>query len=315
MRFALLGAAGYIAPRHLNAIHEVGGQLVAACDPHDSVGILDQYFPQTHFFTEIERFDRHLEKLRRHPVNQPVNYLSICTPNYLHDAHVRLAFRVHADAICEKPLVISPWNLDQLAELEREYDQRVYTVLQLRQHPAVQALKSKIESSSPEQHRDVSLTYVTARGPWYKASWKGSDEKSGGIAMNIGVHFFDVLTWIFGSVQRSSVHLSNDSRMGGLLEFSHATVRWYLSTDRNDLPDHVREKRGSAYRALEIDGEEVDFSGGFTDLHTEVYRGILEGGGFGIEDSRASIELVHSIRTSREVPVGDRAHPLVLARR
>lgn len=312
--FALLGAAGYIAPRHLNAIRETGHCLVAACDSNDSVGVLDRYFPETRFFTEIERFDRYLEKLRRHTEEQPVEYLSVCTPNYLHDAHVRLAFRLHANAICEKPLVISPWNLDQLIDLEEEYQRKVFTVLQLRLHPAVKALKEALEAETTHRHREISLTYVTARGPWYKASWKGSEEKSGGIAMNIGVHFFDMLLWLFGSVHRSSVHIANGVRLGGLLELERATIRWYLSVDRNDLPDDVRESGGSAYRALTIDGEDVDFSTGFTDLHTEVYRDILSGGGYGIADARPAIELVHTIRTSREVPAGDRAHRLVQAR-
>lgn len=314
-RFALIGAAGYIAPRHLQAIHDTGSELVAAVDPHDSVGILDRYFPDARFFTEIERFDRHLERLRRDPNEQPVEYISVCTPNYLHDAHVRLAFRLKAHAICEKPLVISPWNLDQLEELEQEHQRRVFTVLQLRLHPAVQALKAALDADTSGQRKDISLTYVTARGSWYKSSWKGSEEKSGGLAMNIGVHFFDALLWLFGPMQRSSVHIANGVRLAGSLELERATVRWYLSVDRNDLPEHVRARGGSAFRALTIDGEDVDFSEGFTDLHTEVYRDILSGGGYGIEDARPAIELVHTIRTSREVPAsGGRAHAMVLAR-
>lgn len=309
--FALIGVAGFIAPKHLKAIRDTGNTLVAAMDPHDSVGILDSFFPQARFFTEIERFDRFLEKQRRDKAAKPVEYVTICSPNYLHDAHVRLALRVRAHAICEKPLVINPWNLDQLAELEDESWCRVYTVLQLRMHPAVQALKKKLDAESHPTRRDVCLTYITRRGAWYHHAWKGSEEKSGGLVMNIGIHFFDLLLWLFGPVQRSLVHQSTPSRAAGCLELQRARVRWLLSIDANDLPAEVRKKGGHAHRAITVDGEELDLSPGFTDLHTEVYRDILAGGGFGIEDARPAIELVHLVRYSREAPTNGLAHPLL----
>lgn len=309
-QFALIGVAGFVAPRHLKAIRDTGHQLAAAVDPHDSVGVLDSYFPQSRFFTEIERFDRYLEKSRRDSSLQPIDYVSICSPNYLHDAHVRLALRIQAHALCEKPLVINPWNLDQLSELEREHDRRVYTVLQLRLHPSVVALKKKLESEAESTRHEVCLTYVTSRGTWYLASWKGSEEKSGGLAMNIGIHFFDVLLWLFGRVHRNHVHVAEARRMAGMLELENATVRWYLSVDPNDLPEETRNEHGHAYRSLTIDGDEFDFSGGFTDLHTDVYRQTLAGNGFGIDDARPSIELVYSIRTTRPTSGGE-THPLV----
>lgn len=312
--FALVGVAGFVAPKHLKAIHDTGNNLLAAVDPHDSVGIMDSYFPEASFFTEIERFDRFLEKQRRQPGLSPVDYISICSPNYLHDAHVRLALRVNAHAICEKPLAINPWNLDQLAELEEEYQRRVYTVLQLRLHPTVQELKRSLESETNRSRRNVCLTYVTRRGLWYRHSWKGLEEKSGGLAMNIGIHFFDLLLWLFGSVQRSLVHQYTPSRMSGCLELEWARVRWFLSVDYEDLPASVREQGGHAYRSITVDGEELDLSPGFADLHTEVYRGILGLGGFGIEDARPSIELVHSVRYSREVPTNGFAHPTLRRR-
>lgn len=308
--FALIGTAGFVAPRHLKAIRDTGNKLLAACDPHDSVGILDSYFPQAKFFTEIERFDRFLEKQRRGA--QPVDYVTICSPNYLHDAHVRLALRVHAHALCEKPLVINPWNLDQLSELEAEHGRRVYTVLQLRLHPNIVALKQRL-AAAPAKRHDVCLTYITPRGSWYLTSWKGSEEKSGGLAMNIGVHFFDVLLWLFGPMQRNLVHLAEPTRMAGALELERASVRWYLSVESSDLQAAPRDG-GPAHRSLTIDGEEVDFSTGFTDLHTAVYSDLVAGGGFGIADARPSIELVYAVRTSRSVPAGDSAHPFVRRR-
>ena len=309
--FALIGVAGFIAPKHLKAIRDTGNQLAAAMDPHDSVGILDSYFPETRFFTEFERFDRFLEKQRRQKDTKPVEFLSICSPNYLHDAHVRLALRVQANAICEKPLVINPWNLEQLCELEQEYQRRIYTVLQLRLHPAVQALKRSLQAEANRSRREVCLTYITRRGAWYHHSWKGAEEKSGGLVMNIGIHFFDLLLWLFGPVQRSLLHQATPSRLAGYLELEGARVRWFLSLDVNDLPAEVRKKGGYAHRSITIDGQELDLSAGFTDLHTQVYRDILAGGGFGIEDARPAIDLVHMVRYSREAPANEFAHPLL----
>jgi UDP-N-acetyl-2-amino-2-deoxyglucuronate dehydrogenase len=292
--FALTGAAGYVAPRHLKAIKETGNHLVAAADPHDSVGILDQFFPDSAFFTEIERFDRHLEKLRRGPAENQVHYVSVCSPNYLHDAHIRLALRVGAHVICEKPLVITPWNLDVLADLEREYDRRIFNVLQLRVHPKLIALRNRLKQETDVRHH-VKLHYVTSRGIWYRYSWKGEESRSGGIATNIGIHFFDMLIWFFGGVQSSNVRIHERDRMGGELELKNADVEWFLSIDRDDLPEAVKGLQPT-YRSITVDGEEIEFSGGFRDLHTIVYEDALAGGGFGIEDARPSIELVHSLR-------------------
>ncbi len=306
-RFALIGAAGFVAPKHLEAIQQTGNQLVAATDPHDSVGQLDHFFPDAKFFTEIERFDRFLEKQRR---ESPIDYICICSPNYLHDAHVRLALRVKAHAICEKPLVINPWNLDQLQDLEQEHGSRIYTVLQMRLLPAIQRLKERLAKEATSTRREVCLTYVTRRGAWYHASWKGTEEKSGGLAMNIGVHFFDVLLMLFGHAGRNQVHLNTKTRMSGLLELEKARVRWFLSVDRDDLPDQVKQQNGHAFRSLSIDGEEIDMSHGFHNLHTDMYRRILAGEGFGIEDARPAIETVYAIRNSREVTAHGVAHPL-----
>ncbi len=314
MNFALVGAAGFVAPRHLQAIHETGNDLVAAFDPHDSVGILDKYFPEARFFTEVERFDRYLEMQRREHDDKAIDYLSVCSPNYLHDAHVRLALRLKAHAICEKPLVINPWNLDQLAELEQEYQRRVYTILQLRLLPAMQALKLKIDDQAGSSDHDVCLTYITRRGAWYHSSWKGSEKKSGGVAMNIGIHFFDLLIWLFGEVKENVVHRSCSDKMSGFLELEKARVRWFLSIDSEDLPQDVKETGGHAYRSITLDGEEMDMTGNFADLHTESYREVLAGRGFGIEDIRSSIELVYQVRNSSETsPQDDRSHPLLRA--
>ncbi|MCB9591652.1 MAG: Gfo/Idh/MocA family oxidoreductase [Sandaracinaceae bacterium] len=306
--FALLGVAGFVAPRHLHAIRATGNRLVAACDPNDSVGVLDRYFLDAKFFTEVERFDRHLERARRLGDDQRVHYLSICSPNYLHDAHVRLALRVNAHAICEKPLVINPWNLDQLAELERESGSRVFTVLQLRLLPQLVALREQVRSR--ERRADVVLTYVTRRGPWYRISWKGSEAKSGGLPTNIGIHFFDLLHWIFGSVSRCSVHLNEPDRWSGFLELERADVRWYLSTRHEDLPEAPEGEEKPAFRSLTVDGDEIEFSPGFTDLHTAVYEDVIGGGGFGIEDARPSVELAYRIRTTTVTAPGDYRHPL-----
>lgn len=294
--FALTGVAGYIAPRHLQAIKETQNRLVAALDPHDAVGILDRYFDDVSYFSEFERFDRFMEKLRRKGEAQKVHYLSICSPNYLHDAHIRFALRVGADAICEKPLVLNPWNLDALAELEAETGRRVYNVLQLRLHPAIVALKERVQKEGAGRVYPIDLTYVTSRGRWYDVSWKGAPEKSGGIATNIGVHFFDMLTWIFGPCQDLEVHLSQPRRAAGLLRLERARVRWFLSLEKSDLPEAERAQGKTTFRSLSLDGEELEFSDGFADLHTRVYRDILGGGGFGLEDARPSITLVRQIR-------------------
>lgn len=308
--FALIGAAGFIAPRHLKAIHDTGNRLVAAADPHDAAGILDRFFPNARFFTEIERFDRFLEKRRRASDEERVHYVSICSPNFLHDAHVRMALRVHAHAICEKPLVINPWNLDQIVTLEEETGCKVYTVLQLRLHPSLIALKQEIERSAGRH--DVCLSYVTRRGPWYDVSWKGSQEKSGGVSMNIGIHFFDFLLWLFGPAERSQVHLMTPRRMAGALELERARVRWFLSVEAADLPSGYLEDGKAAYRSITLDGREIEFSEGFTDLHTRVYEDILAGRGFGISEARPSIDLVYRIRTGEVVPHRGEGHPLLL---
>jgi UDP-N-acetyl-2-amino-2-deoxyglucuronate dehydrogenase len=311
--FALIGAAGYVAPRHLMAIQKTGNRLVAAVDPHDSVGVLDRTFPDARFFTEIERFDRFLEKERRLDRGEKVDLITICSPNYLHDAHVRLALRVHAEALCEKPLVVSPWNLDQLAELEQEHGRRVHTVLQLRLHPDLVALEEKLHRDPPRERTEVNLTYVTRRGPWYHTSWKGSAEKSGGLAMNIGVHFFDMLMWLFGPPERSEVHLAQRSRMAGLLELERARVRWFLSVNAEDLPRRSVEADKPAFRSLTINGEELEFSNVFEDLHVRVYEETLAGRGFGIEDARPSIELVHAIRTATVTSPSGVGHPWLVS--
>jgi len=299
--FALTGIAGYVAPRHLKAIKDTGNRLVAAVDPHDSVGILDDYFPGASFFTEFERFDRHLEMLRRANKDNRVHYVSICSPNHLHDAHMRLALRVGADAICEKPLVLNPWNLDQLQELEAEFGTRIYTVLQLRVHPSLIRIKRELERNTNNTKHTVRLSYITTRGKWYRYSWKGNPERSGGITTNIGIHFFDLLIWLFGSVRESMVTLREDEKAGGFLELEKANVEWYLSLDQNDLPGGNGSGGRRTHRSVTVDGGEIEFSGGFTDLHTRVYEQTLAGKGFGIEDARASIELVHSIRNAKIV--------------
>lgn len=309
--FAVTGVAGFVAPRHLQAIRDTGNRLVAAVDPHDAVGVLDRYSFDVRFFTEFERFDRHLEKLRRGPEHARVHYVSVCSPNYLHDAHVRLALRVGADAICEKPLVINPWNLDALQELEAETGRRVCTVLQLRVHPHLLALRERLLAEPPGIVHDVCLTYITARGRWYETSWKGSLERSGGLALNIGIHFFDLLLWLFGPVRGMQVHLRDARRAAGFLELSRARVKWFLSADVTDLPFAAQPGGRTTHRSITIDGDEVDFTEGFTDLHTAAYREVLAGRGFGIEDARPSIALARDIRDARVVPALDLVHPLV----
>ena len=293
--FAITGVAGFVAARHLKAIADTGNRLVVAVDPHDAVGILDRYAFDVRFFTEFERFDRHLEKLRRGPASEKVDFLSICSPNYLHDAHIRLALRVGAHAICEKPLVINPWNLDGLQELEEETGRRIYTVLQLRLHPALVAFAERLRAE-PERRHVVQLAYLTARGRWYDVSWKGSEERSGGIVTNIGIHFFDLLVWLFGPVERATVQLREPKRAAGTLTLARADVRWYLSAESSDLPFAPEPGQRTTFRSITVDGEQLEFSEGFTDLHTRVYEHVLAGNGFGVADARPSIELSHRIR-------------------
>ncbi len=288
----MTGVAGYIAPRHLKAIKDTGNELVAALDPHDAVGILDQYFPNTDFFTESERFDRHLEKLKRN--GKKIDYFSICSPNYLHDAHIRMALRTGAHAICEKPLVLNPKNLDLLAEIEQETNNRIYNVLQLRLHPAIIELKKKYENTT--QKHDIQLTYITSRGRWYDYSWKGNEERSGGILSNIGIHFFDMLIWIFGTVNNYDMISQTPKTMRGNLDLKNANIKWKLSVEDSELPIEAKLKNQKTYRSIKIDNQEIEFSDGFTDLHTLVYKDILSGGGFGIEDAKPAISMVYHLR-------------------
>jgi UDP-N-acetyl-2-amino-2-deoxyglucuronate dehydrogenase len=297
--FALIGASGYVAPKHMKAIKETGNNLVAALDKSDSVGILDSYSYDVAFFTEFERFDRHAEKLKRLGESQRLHYVSICSPNYLHDAHIRFALRIGADAVCEKPLVLNPWNLDALAEFEKETNRKIYNVLQLRVHPAIIALKEKVKNSSQTEKYDIVLTYITSRGNWYFVSWKGDLARSGGIATNIGIHFFDMLIWIFGAVKRNEVHHADEKKTSGFLELEKANVRWFLSVDRDDLPEAVKAEAKPTFRSITVDEEEIEFSGGFEDLHTIVYRHTLDGQGFGIDEARPSINLTHEIRNAK----------------
>jgi UDP-N-acetyl-2-amino-2-deoxyglucuronate dehydrogenase len=299
--FALIGAAGYIAPLHFKAIRDNGHRLVAALDPSDSVGIIDSYFPEADFFTEFERFDRHVEKLRREKSDRRVDYVSIASPNYLHDAHIRFALRIGADAICEKPLVLNPWNIDALRELEGEFDRRVYTILQLRLHPAIRALKERFTAAPPTASlpADVELRQVSARGKWYAYSWKGDEHKSGGVATNIGIHFFDMLLWVFGPVRGFEVRVAAPDRSVGVLELERARVRWDLSLRFEDLPEACRLSGRRAYRRLTVDGEPLEFEDGFADLHTACYAETLSGRGFTLDDALPSIELAHRIRTSK----------------
>lgn len=303
--FALIGAAGYIAPRHMKAIKAVGGDLKVAFDPNDSVGVIDSWFPQASFFTEFERFDRFVDKSRRR--GQRIDYVSICSPNYLHDAHIRFGLRSDADVICEKPLVLNPWNIDGLAEIEKESGRKINTILQLRLHPSIIALKEKIAASN--KRHSVDLTYITSRGRWYHASWKGDTSKSGGVATNIGVHFFDMLAFVFGDLKTQAASLRDDNRAGGMLFYEKADVRWFLSVDSDDLPEHVKGKK-TTFRSITCDGEEIEFSDGFTDLHTRSYEEILAGKGYGLDDVRASIEVVSQFRNAPLMTLGDQ-HPFV----
>ena len=294
--FVLIGAAGYIAPRHMKAIKDTGNNLLAAYDPFDSVGIIDSYFPEADFFTEFERFDRHLEKLKRKGIN--VDYVSICSPNYLHDAHIRFGLRLGADVICEKPIVLNPWNVDALAELESEYPGNIYNILQLRLHDSVIDLKKRIDALPDDEVLDIELQYYTSRGKWYHHSWKGDVSKSGGIATNIGVHFFDMLMWIFGEVQNVEVYEHAKSIARGKLTLAKARVNWVLSVDYDNIPAEVRATGARTYRSIKIGEEEFEFSGGFTELHTKSYQDVLDGGGFRVAVAKPAIELVHRVRNA-----------------
>jgi UDP-N-acetyl-2-amino-2-deoxyglucuronate dehydrogenase len=305
--FALIGAAGFIAPRHLKAIKETNNNLVAALDKFDNVGILDSYFPNADFFTEFERFDRHLDKLKRDQV--AIDYISICTPNYLHDAHIRFALRHHANAICEKPLVLNPWNAEALQEIEKETGKKVYNILQLRLHAAIKALKEKISNGPKGKVYDVDLTYITSRGNWYYTSWKGDLAKSGGIATNIGIHFYDMLMWIFGSVKKNVVHIHTHDRAAGFFELENARVRWFLSIDFDSIPEDIKKAGKRTFRSITVDGEELEFSEGFTDLHTASYQHIVSGQGFGIEEAKKAIQVVHDIRHTEVSGLKGDYHP------
>lgn len=310
--FAIIGAAGYIAPRHMEAIKDTGNDLVAALDPNDSVGIIDSHFPDAHFFTEFERFDRHIDKLRRDGTGR-LDYMSICSPNYLHDSHMRFALRSGCDAICEKPLVLNPWNIDGLAEMEQDTGRKINTILQLRVHPSIIGLRDRIRSAPRDTKYEVDLTYITSRGRWYMQSWKGDTRKSGGIATNIGVHFFDMLHFLFGTMQENVVHLNSETKAAGYLEYEKARCRWFLSLDLADVPDAARAQGQRTFRSIEVDGEEIEFSGGFTDLHTRSYIEILAGRGFGIDENRAAIETVAAIRQAKITSARDGIHPLAIA--
>jgi len=309
--FAIIGAAGYIAPRHMQAIKATDSRLVAALDPNDSVGIIDSYFPDADFFTEFERFDRHIDKLRRSNHEQKVDYISICSPNYLHDSHMRFALRSGADAICEKPLVLNPWNIDGLIDIEKDTGRKVNTILQLRVHPSIVALRDKVQSENKDTKHEVDLTYITSRGHWYLQSWKGDERKSGGIATNIGVHFYDMLHFIFGALQENVVHYSDDNMAAGYLEYEKARVRWFLSVDYKYVPEIAKAQGQRTYRSITVDGEEIEFSGGFTDLHNRSYEEILAGRGFGLEENRVAIETVSQIRNATPLgPIGN-YHPFL----
>ncbi|MCF8345774.1 MAG: Gfo/Idh/MocA family oxidoreductase [Bacteroidales bacterium] len=306
--FTLIGIAGYIAIRHVKAIMETGNNLVAALDKFDSVGFVDAYFPDADFFVEFERFDRHIAMLNR--TGRQIDYVSICSPNYLHDSHIRFALRNGADAICEKPLVLNPWNIDALLDYEKETGKKVYNILQLRHHPSIIALKKKIENGPKDKIYDIDLSYITSRGKWYHYSWKGDVHKSGGIATNIGVHFFDMLTWIFGEVRENTVHLLKEDKSAGFLQLEKARVRWFLSIDYNDVPAAIKKNGQRTYRSITVDGEEIEFSGGFTDLHTVSYQEIIAGKGFGVECARNSIDTVYNIRNAEPKGLQGDYHPL-----
>ena len=310
INFALIGAAGYIAPRHMKAIKETGNSLVAALDKNDAVGIIDSYFPDADFFLEPERFDRHLDKLRR-AGEKKIEYVSICSPNYLHDSHIRLALRNDANAICEKPLVLNPWNIEALGIIEKETGKKIYNILQLRLHDSIKQLKETIEKGPQNKIHDIDLTYITSRGNWYHMSWKGNESKSGGIATNIGIHFYDMLIWIFGDVQKNIVHYNSDTKAAGYLELKNARVRWFLSIDSNDLPECAIKENKRTYRSIEVDKQEIEFSEGFGDLHTFSYKEILSGNGFGLDTAFPSINTVYQIRNAAISPLKEDYHPML----
>jgi UDP-N-acetyl-2-amino-2-deoxyglucuronate dehydrogenase len=310
--FALIGAAGYIAPRHMKAVKDTGNVLLAAYDKFDSVGVMDSHFPEADFFTEFERFDRHVEKLKR--TEKKIDYVSICSPNYLHDSHIRFGLRVGADVICEKPLVLNPWNIEALKEVENEHGTRVFNILQLRLHPSIVALKKRIEEGPKDKVYDIDLAYITSRGHWYYTSWKGDLSKSGGIATNIGVHFYDMLTWVFGAVKKNVVHVHTHDRAAGYFELENARVRWFLSINADMLPDHVKAKGEKTFRSLTMEGEEIEFSDGFTELHTHSYQHILIGQGFGLEEAMPSIQIVHDIRHMEPIGLKGDYHPLAASK-
>lgn len=307
--FGIIGVAGYIAVRHLHAIKETGNNLLASLDKFDSVGRIDSYFPESDFFVEFERFDRHIDKLKRNGTR--IDYVSICSPNYLHDSHIRFALRHHADAICEKPIVLNPWNIDALQEIEKETGNKIYTVLQLRLHPKILELRKTIRNGPVDKIYNIDMSYITSRGNWYNISWKGDIQKSGGVATNIGIHFFDMLLWIFGNTKQNVVHLSEFNKAAGYLELENARVRWFLSLDYNDIPSGVKESGKRTYRSITVDGEEIEFSEGFTDLHTQTYKEILGGVGFGINEARQSVETVHTIRNANPVGLKGDFHPIL----
>ena len=318
LNFALIGASGYVAPRHMKAIKDTGNNLIAALDPYDGAGVMDSYFPNANFFIEPERFDRHLDKLRRLAKNSSsnevrnVDYISICSPNYMHDSHIRLALRNNAFAICEKPIVLNPWNLDALQEIEKETGKKVYTILQVRLHPVIIALRKKILNSPYDKIYNVDLTYITSRGKWYFRSWKGNIEKSGGIATNIGIHFFDLLTWIFGELKGSTVHLLQTEKAAGVLQLQKANVRWFMSLDYQDVPDETKKCGKRTYRSLSVEDEEIEFSDGFTELHTESYRQIIAGNGYGMDDAHDSVVIAHQIRNSTPIGIKGDYHPYLM---
>jgi UDP-N-acetyl-2-amino-2-deoxyglucuronate dehydrogenase len=307
--FGLIGVAGYIAVRHLKAIKDTGNNLLASLDRFDSVGLIDSYFPKSDFFVEFERFDRHFDKLKR--TGTKIDYVSICSPNYLHDSHIRFALRHQADAICEKPIVLNPWNIDALQEIENETGHKIFTVLQSRLHPRIIELRDKIKNGPKDKIYDIDLTYITSRGNWYYISWKGDIQKSGGVATNIGIHFFDMLSWIFGNVRKNIVHLAQPNKAAGFLELENARVRWFLSLDHNDLPQQAVEKGQRTFRSIKVDGEEIEYSEGFTDLHTLTYKEILAGKGFGLEDARQSVILAYTIRNTSPTELTGDYHPIL----
>lgn len=308
-RFVLIGAAGYVAPRHMRAIRDTGNTMVAALDPNDSVGIIDSYFPESAFFTEFERFDRYVSKLKRNGI--PIDYVSVCSPNYLHDAHIRFGLRNGADVICEKPLVLNPWNVEGLLEIEKDTGKRVYTILQLRLHPALQELKRQVDAAPPGKVFDVNLTYITSRGNWYYASWKGDVEKSGGIATNIGIHFFDMLHWIFGDVMENHVYVRTHDRASGFLRLEKARVNWFLSINYNSVAEAIPTNGARTFRSITVEGKEIEFSEGFTDLHNLSYQSVLAGKGFGIQEAAQAVDIAYSIRNAQPIGLnGNEHHPL-----